>query len=127
MGWRWISQDVVLAVHSEQLVIHGGGNGIRDLALLESALARPHNLVAYGNPDIADLAASYAYGIARNHPFVDGNKRTAFVVGETFMLLNGYQLTAIDVECVLTFLALAAGDMTEEALADWYRQNSASL
>ena len=91
------------------------------MRLLDSAMARPQNLLAYGEPDAAALAAAYAYGIARNHPFVDGNKRTAAVVSETFLMLNGYALNASDAELVVAFLALAAGDLSEEELADWFR------
>jgi len=121
--WIWIDADVVLAVHDEQLAEHGGSAGIRDGGLLESALARPKNLTAYGDPDFADLAASYGFGIARNHPFVDGNKRTAFVSTELFLRLNGYRLVANDQSCVLTMLALAAGEIDEAAFADWLRRN----
>lgn len=88
-------------------------------------MARPQNLAAYGNPNAAALAASYAFGIARNHPFVDGNKRTAAVVSETFLMLNGFALTATDAEVVVTFVALAAGELSEEELADWFRQRLA--
>lgn len=123
MNWIWVSLEVALAAHLEQLADHGGGEGVRDMGMLESAMARPQNVVAYGNPDAADLAASYAFGIARNHPFVDGNKRTAAVVSETFLALNGYGLTAIDAELVVTFLALAAGDLSEDELADWFRDH----
>ncbi|WP_066646798.1 MULTISPECIES: type II toxin-antitoxin system death-on-curing family toxin [Sphingomonas] len=119
--WVWVGLKVALAAHEEQLAEHGGASGVRDANMLESAMARPLNLVAYGEPDAADLAASYAFGIARNHPFVDGNKRTAAVVSETFLVLNGYELTCTDVEMVTTFLALAAGELTVEALADWFR------
>lgn len=94
---------------------------MRDLRLFESAMARPQNLAAYGSPDVAALSASYAFGIARNHPFVDGNKCTAAVVAEAFLILNGYRLGASDAELVLTFLALAAGQLREDALADWFR------
>lgn len=111
------------AAHWEQLTEHGGGEGVRDQALLESAMARPQNLAAYGSPDAADLAAAYAYGIARNHPFVDGNKRTAAVVSETFLIINGYWLDATDAELVVTFLALAAGELSESELADWFRSH----
>jgi death on curing protein len=121
--WLWVREDVALAIHSEQLREHGGGNGVRDLGLLQSALARPENLLAYGEPDAASLAASYAFGIARNHPFVDGNKRTTYVVCELFLALNGFILTSSDVDSALTFLALAAGEFSEEALADWIRAN----
>lgn len=121
--WVWIAADVAIAAHAEQLVEHGGGEGVRDQRLLESALARPHNLVAHGSPDAAELAAAYAFGIARNHPFVDGNKRTAAVVSETFLALNGYRLAASDAELVVAFLALAAGELSEAEIADWFRQH----
>lgn len=123
--WLWVQEDVACAIHLEQLREHGGGAGVRDLGLLQSALARPENLAAYGDPDVAALAASYAFGIARNHPFIDGNKRTAYVVYELFLALNGYVLTTSDADSTLTFLALAAGDITEDALADWIRANIA--
>jgi death on curing protein len=119
--WVWVDLKVALAAHGEQLAEHGGADGVRDMSMLESAMARPHNLIAYGDPDIADLAASYAFGIARNHPFVDGNKRTAAVVSETFLMLNGHILACDDAELVTTFLALAAGELTVEQLADWFR------
>ena len=115
----WIVRDVVLAVHDEQLAEHGGQPGVRDPGLLESALARPRNQYAYGETSIARLAASYAFGLSRNHPFLDGNKRTSLVVAELFLALNGLELAVSDAECVTTFLALAAGDLTEEELAGW--------
>ena len=96
---------------------------MRDLRLFESAMARPQNLAAYGSPDIAALSASYAFGIARNHPFVDGNKRTAAVIAEAFLIFNGYRLGASDAELVPTFLALAAGELGEGALAEWFRSH----
>lgn len=120
-GWVWVATAVAAAIHREQLEEHGGGQGIRDAGLLESAMARPHHLVAYGEPDAAALAAAYAYGIARNHPFVDGNKRTAAVVSETFLAINGLTLDATDAEIVVAFLALAAGELAEDELADWFR------
>lgn len=123
--WVWIDAQVLLAVHDEQLAEHGGGSGVRDAGLLDSALARPVNLAAYGKPDFADLAASYGFGLAKNHPFVDGNKRTAFVAVELFLALNGYQLQANDTDCVMTMLALAAGELEEADFAAWLRQNSA--
>jgi death-on-curing protein len=123
-GWLWVREDIACAIHSEQLREHGGGDGVRDMGLLLSALARPQNLVAYGEPDVAALAASYAFGIARNHPFIDGNKRTAYVVCELFLALNGHVLTADDADCILTFLGLASGDLSEEDLADWIRANT---
>ncbi|MDB5315863.1 MAG: death-on-curing family protein [Rhodospirillales bacterium] len=120
----WLSLDLLHAIHEEQIAEHGGGEGIRDLGLLESALARPLNLVAYGTPDTAALAASLGFGIARNHPFIDGNKRTAYVAVETFMALNGWRLLASDADCVITFVGLAIGDLVEDALATWLRDNS---
>ncbi len=123
--WFWIGEGLVRALHSEQLAAHGGGSGIRDAGLLDSALQRPRNLAAYGTPDAASLAASLAFGIARNHPFVDGNKRTAFVAGAVFVELNGQRFTASEPDVVITMLALAAGDMSEEALAAWFRANTA--
>ncbi|MEI6641518.1 MAG: type II toxin-antitoxin system death-on-curing family toxin [Novosphingobium sp.] len=122
-GWIWVAPDVARAAHAEQLAEHGGAEGVRDDGLLESAFARPRNLADYGEPDAAALAAAYAYGIARNHPFVDGNKRTAAVVAETFLVLNGFMLTATDAELVVAFLALAAGELTEEELTEWFRQH----
>ena len=108
---------------SEQLAEHGGGDGIRDAGMIDSAMARPQNLAQYGDPDAAALAAAYAFGIARNHPFTDGNKRTAAVVSETFLMLNGYALGATDAELVVAFVALAAGELGEDELADWFRQH----
>lgn len=119
--WTWVAVEVALAAHAEQLAEHGGGEGVRDEALLESAVARPLNLLSYGEPDAADLAAAYAFGIARNHPFVDGNKRTAAVVSEAFLVLNGHRLDASDAELVVAFLALAAGELSESEMADWFR------
>lgn len=107
----------MLAIHDEQLSEHGGGQGLRDEGSLEAALDRPRNLLHYGAPDIAALAAAYAFGLAKNHPFVDGNKRTSFVVTELFLDLNGYELAMDDVTAVTTWLSLAAGELAEEALA----------
>ena len=125
--YKWILESAVHAIHDEQLAEHGGLQGTRDLTLLQSALARPQNLSNYGEPDIAELAASYGYGISRNHPFNDGNKRTAFVVAELFLMLNGYELVADDGECVLIMLDVASGDITEEEFASWIRDNIRSL
>ena len=122
-AWVWVQTRDTLAIHDMQLNEHGGAAGVRDLGLLESALARAQNLAAYGDPDVADLAAAYAFGIAKNHPFVDGNKRTALVVLEFFLALNRHVLIADDVQCVLTILALAAGTLTETELAEWIRAN----
>lgn len=124
MAWVWIAESVVLAIHEAQLAEHGGMAGVRDENLLASALARPHNLDAYGDkPDIAAIAAAYAFGIARNHPFFDGNKRTAFVLMELFLNLKDWILEASDADCITTMLALAAGDLSEENLAAWLRQH----
>ena len=123
-GVTWITVDVALAIHEEQIGEHGGGEGVRDRGLLESALARPLNLGAYEEPDLPALAAVLGFGLARNHPFVDGNKRTAFVAVEAFLGLNGLDLTAGDADCVLTMLSVAAGDMSEAAFADWLRAHT---
>ncbi len=120
-GWVWIQQAVLLAVHSEQLAEHGGLPGVRDRNGLASAIARPENLAHCGDPDAADLAAAYGFGIARNHPFIDGNKRTAFVAVELFLACNGFELTADNAHCVLTMLGVAAGDITEADFALWLR------
>jgi death on curing protein len=126
--WRWVSEDVVLAIHDEQLAEHGGMKGLRDQSLLLSALARPQNLAAYGTPDFADPSASYAVGIARNHAFIDGNKRTALVVAAgVFLPLNGYKLTASDGETVRVMLAVADGSMAEQELALWFRTHTMPL
>ena len=122
MEWRWIDRSFVLAVHDQQLTTHGGNAGVRDEGLLESALARPQNLAAYDEPDLAALAASSAFGLARNHPFVDGNKRTALVVCETFIIDNGCSLAGSDAELAVLFESLAAGKIDEGELADWIRE-----
>jgi len=120
-AWRWIKESAVLAIHEEQVAEHGGLHGIRDVAMLQSALARPQHIEAHGNPDAADLAAAYAVGVARNHPFLDGNKRAAWVVAETFLLKNGYKLIANDRDGVTTMLAVADGTMSEPEFALWLR------
>jgi death-on-curing protein len=125
MNWRWLDRRIVKSVHLRQLQRHGGGFGVRDEGLLESALARPQNLAAYGEPTVFDLAASYAFGIARNHPFVDGNKRTAFVSAVLFLRLNGQEFSADQAEAAVVFLRLAAGGLSEAELAEWLRRNSA--
>ena len=121
--WIWIDADVLLAAHDEQLEEHGGASGIRDRGLFDSALARPKKHAAHREPDAARLAAAYAFGIAKNHAFVDGNKRTAFVALELFLVLNGYELTADDAQCVLIMLSVASGSFSEVELADWIRRN----
>ena len=123
MRFVWIDAAVVHAIHEEQLAEHGGSAGLRDEGLLESALARPQNLASYGGPDVAACAAAYGYGLSRNHPFIDGNKRTAFVSVELFLFLNGYVLEAADADCVLTMLRVAEGSISEEDFAAWIRQN----
>ena len=122
MTWPWVDEQAVLAIHEEQVAEHDGAPGLRGTELLQSALARPQNLAAYGDgPDAADLAAAYGYGLVRNHPFVDGNKRTALVIVELFLVLNGFRLTASDVDCVTTMLSFASGSLTEPELATWMR------
>jgi len=126
MRWRWILESVALAVHEVQLAEHGGMPGVRDEGLFLSATARPQNVAAYGDrPDVADLAAAYAFGMARNHPFLDGNKRTAFVVMELSLHLNGWALEADDAECISTMESVAAGELSEKILAVWLRTHTA--
>ncbi len=124
MSWRWIDRRALLLLHGESLAEHGGGEGLRDEGLLESALARPENLAAYGKPDFADLAASYGVGLAKNHPFVDGNKRAAFLTVGMCLYLNGYRLQATQADATLTMLAVAAGDITEAEFAAWIRSHA---
>jgi death-on-curing protein len=121
---KWLPKEAVLAMRARQLAEHGGGEGVRDEGLLESALERPRNKHAYGEPDLFDLAATYAFGIARNHPFVDGNKRTALVTSRTFLLVNGFQVGASKEDRLRTFLALAAGELGEDELAAWFRKHA---
>jgi death on curing protein len=123
--WIWIPEDVVRALHDEQLSEHGGATGIRDIGLLRSALARPENLAAYGQPDAAALAASLAYGIARNHPFTDGNKRTAAVTALLFLAENGTEWEISEPELVVMTLALAAGELAEDEVEPWFRDHLA--
>lgn len=123
----WLLEETVIAIHSRQISEHGGGEGLRDAGLLSSALARPRNLLAYTmpRPDLAVLGAAYAFGIARDHPFVDSNKRTALVAARTFLIVNGVDLDATQDEKYLTFLELAKGTLAEEELADWIRKRMA--
>lgn len=121
MAFVGVEKAVVLAVHDAQLAEHGGPPGLRDEARLESALARARHLAAYGNPDIADLATAYAFGVARGHAFADGNKRTSLVVTELFLALNGHELDADDAECVAVWRDMAAGTMSEPQFAGWLR------
>lgn len=124
MSWRWIEKRALLMLHDESLVDHGGAPGLRDEGLLDSALARPLNLLAYGDPDFADLAAAYGVGLAKNHPFVDGNKRAAFLSVGLFLMLSGYRLTAGQAEATIAMLEVAAGELDETAFASWIRDNS---
>ena len=121
---RWLDRRIIVALHDVQLVRHGGAGGIRDAGLLESALARPRNLHAYGEAELYVLAAAYAYGIVRNHPFVDGNKRTGFVTAALFLQENGLRLTAPEAEAVVMTLGLASGEMPEEGFAAWFRDRA---
>ena len=125
MSWRWISKQALLILHDESLATHGGGSGMRDEGLLDSALARPLNLVAYADaanpPDIAALAAAYCVGLAKNHAFVDGNKRAAFLATGLFLYLNGYRLTATQADATLTVLGVAASEVSEADFAQWLR------
>ena len=124
-AWRFLSRRALELLHDESLAEHGGRPGLRDEGLLESALARPHQLLAYGEPDLAALAAAYAFGLARNHAFVDGNKRAAFLATGLFLGLNGWRLQVSQLEATRTMLALAAGELPEDALADWLRRHAA--
>jgi death-on-curing protein len=120
-GWRWIDPAVIIAVHDRQLAEHGGAEGVRDPGGVDSALARPVNLAGYGAPDAADLAAAYAYGLARNHGFVDGNKRTAWIAARLFLADNGYRLGFDPVDAVRVMEGVAGGTVTETQLAAWFR------
>lgn len=120
----WLSRQLILAIHDEQLAEHGGAIGIRDEGLLESALARPLNRAGYGEPDIAELGAIYAAGVVRNHPFVDGNKRTGFAALFMFLALNGAEFEPPEVDATMTMLRLAAGELTDEDFIQWVRENT---
>ena len=124
MKWRWIDRRLLVILHDESLAEHGGASGLRDEGLLESALARPLNLVAYGDPDVADLAAAYGVGLAKNHAFVDGNKRAAFLAVGLFLRLNGHRLMASQADATVTMLGVAAGELDEAGFAQWLRTNS---
>jgi death-on-curing protein len=123
-AWVWLSRAVLIAAHDEQLAEHGGAAGFREEGLFDSALARPLNLAAYDDLDACALAASYAVALAKNHPFIDGNKRTAFIAMELFLMLNGHELNATDAECVLATLAVAASEWDEATLAAWLRTHT---
>jgi len=120
----WVLREVVLTLHEQSLARFGGSTGIRDEGLMHSALGKPPNLFAYGEPTLFDLAASYAFGLVKNHPFIDGNKRTGFIVAVLFLEINGCQFFASEVDATVRTLALAAGDMTETAYAQWLKANS---
>ena len=126
MNWRWIDRRLLVILHDESLAEHGGASGMRDAGLLESARARPLNLVAYGDPDVADLAAAYGVGLAKNYPFVDGNKRAAFLAVGLFLRMNGHRLTASQAEATITMLGVAAGEINEADFAQWLRAHSES-
>ena len=123
MSWRFLSRRALELLHDESLAEHGGRAGLRDEGLLESALARPHQRLAYGEPDLAALAASYGFGLVSNHAFVDGNKRVAFLATGLFLGLNGYRLVTSQVDATLTVVALAAGDLSEDEFAQWLRDH----
>ncbi|MCX7169403.1 MAG: type II toxin-antitoxin system death-on-curing family toxin [Proteobacteria bacterium] len=123
MSWRWIDKQALLLLHGESLAEHGGAAGMRDQGLLDSALARAPNLAAYGEPDVAALAATYGFGIARNHPFVDGNKRAAFLSVGLFLALNGYRLRATQADATVMMRSLASGDLDEAEFAGWLRMH----
>lgn len=126
MRSTWVLESVALAIHEAQLAEHGGIPGVRDEGLFSSAMARPQNLAAYGDhPDAAGLAAAYGFGLSRNHPFLDGNKRTAFVVMELFVNLNGWILEADDADCISTMESVASGSLPEKDLAEWLRSHIA--
>ena len=124
MNPQWIDLSVVLAIHEQQIAEHGGSLGIRDLGMIESALGRPQNRLLYNDPDIFDLAAAYGYGLAQNHGFIDGNKRTAYVVTRLFLVLNGYDINASEIEKVITFENVGKGEIDQAALASWLRSHS---
>ena len=122
-----IEESLVIAIHRRQLAEHGGSDGIRDNGLLESALFRPKNKLNYGHPTIFDLAAAYGYGIAKNYPFIDGNKRTSYVVMRTFLKLNGYDIQASAIDKYETWMSLANGQINEAQLADWIKEKSIKI
>lgn len=124
MKWRWIDRRALELLHDESLAEHGGSAGLRDEGLLESALARPKNLLSYGEPDFADLAAAHGAGLVRKHPFVDGNKRAGFLSVGLFLALNRHRLDASQADATLTMLALASGDLDKRAFAAWIRAHA---
>jgi len=127
MSFRWINRQALVLLHDESLAIHGGGAGLRDEGLFESALARPENLAAYGSPDVFECAAAYAFGLARNHPFVDGNKRVALLASGVFLRINGYRLNVSQADAAEAVISHAAGDLSESAYAAWLRAGCVEL
>jgi death on curing protein len=124
MTWRWIHEREVMAIHGELVVEHGGDESLRDRGLLSSALARPRHKASYGKASVFDLAAAYAFAIIRNHPFVDGNKRTGFVVASAFLILNGWNITAPEAEAYSAIMALTEGTLNESEFSKWLRDHS---
>lgn len=124
---KWLRREAVLILHDESLAEHGGASGVRDAGLLDSALARPENLFAYGEPDLFDLAGVYAAGIVKNHPFVDGKKRTGFLAAAVFLEINGFSLRAGEVDATLKTIALAASEISDVEYAAWLRENAAPI
>jgi death on curing protein len=124
MSWVWVERRALELLHDESLAEHGGATGLRDEGLLDSALARPKNLALYGDPDWAALAASYGLGLAKNHPFVDGNKRAALLATGMFLMLNGYRLTASQAHATVGMISVAAGELTEEGFSQWLRDHA---
>jgi len=120
--WRWVANATIHSAHDRLLALHGGLPGVRDQGAIDSALARPQNLAVYGEPDAADLAAAYAFGLVKNHGFVDGNKRTGWLAAELFLILNGYRFVSDDAPLVLSVERLAAGRITQEQFAAWIRE-----
>jgi death-on-curing protein len=127
VSWRWLAEPVVLAIHDEQLAEHGGTPGLRSRELLSSALHRPINKEAYSYSSASQLAAAYAFGLSKDHPFHDGNKRTALVVAETFLDLNGYELNADDQDCYRVIMGVAAGELNEEQLFEWFENHTVKV
>jgi death on curing protein len=121
---KWLLREVIFAAHEQSLAQFGGMEGIRDVSMLESALGKPLNVFAYGEPNLFELAASYAYGIIKNHPFIDGNKRSGFIAAIVFLDINGYRFEASEVDATVQTLALAAGELSESAYAQWLKVNS---
>jgi death on curing protein len=127
MKWHWVNAQVLGLLHDESLAEHGGASGLRDAGLLDSALSRPLNLVAYGQPNVFELAAAYGMGLARGHAFVDGNKRVAFLAVGLFLRLNGWRLFATQADATLTMLGVAGGEINEETLARWIKAHSSQV